>query len=605
MSKELRLVRRSPCARPSRIRFRPIQEPELKVFSTDVQLDYEGSEQIPQSDYAPPDKLPQIYTPEPKSIHKRLVGINARLAFTQQFRGLKRTVDVNRFYQRENSPVEAYLSRIDRSLLLPEPMGLVKTKGKDCDLNISRYSMGDSFAEALSESFTTLEMERVNLRSNRLTDAGARKVINNLKANVLLELDLSYNYIGLSTIAKLGQMLQSHNTALRVLKLESLRLSDATITVITRGLVYCEMLQELVLARNMIGEAGAASLSGFVKNASSLQKLDLHWNQIRGEGARKLVKALGDAEALRVLDLSWNSLASPSLLNCASPLSKLFVKHQSLSHVDLSHNLFSATDCAKIQQGLASNHTIMGLHLEGNDAKVDSQGVVGRRDGIDTGSGHIFVRLLGNSKLREAAAWRQISNCWICERWSEVEFIWEPGVSGLGDRDPIYLHLDIDEWRPDLMVKDTEGIFRVVRMCPPGAIRYFFTHDGKVRLALDKLKKKLSTTLNFSFIFYGTEPVPIKVTEVNLLHNTPTSTLQDHNQIVIPRPLPKIYVPTLKKRDWKYENSLFRDYRIDTDELLDKCFEYDWSCTRLPRIVKDPEDLRIVKDLLKAQYKWM
>jgi hypothetical protein len=523
----------------------------------------------------------------------------------RQFKDVRRTADFNR--HQEVSPVEAYLNRIDHSLLLPEPMGLVKSKGNDLDLNASLYSMGDSYADALAEGLACLEMERVNLRSNRLTDAGARRVLGKLRADCLLELDLSYNYVGLSCITVLSQMLLAQNAALRVLRLEALRLTDASTEVLMEALSNCDLLQELVLARNMIGDAGAASLSQFVKSTGTLQKLDLHWNQIRGEGAKKLIRSLAESEALRVLDLSWNALASPAKSNCAEGLSRLFKKHKQLYHVDLSHNLFSEADCTTIQQGLLANHTIMGLHLDGNEASVDALGFLGKRGVFNPGSGHIFMRLLGPSKLRDAASWRQVSNCWICERWSEIEFIWEPGVSGIGDRDPIYLHLDIDEWKPDLMERDADGVFKVARMCPPGQVRFFFTHDGIVRLAHDKPRKPLYTPLTQSFLFYGPNPITIKVTEANFLtnHLAPSALSISSSPTIVPRPLPKTYKPQLKKREWSIPVSLFREYKLDTDDLLDKCFEYDWSCTRVSRTVKDAEELRSIKAYLKLQYRWM
>jgi hypothetical protein len=580
MSKELRLVRREPAQHISRLRFTPIDDSFITAVDS---------------------KLPRVSTPQVAV--KRLVGIKARLEFMQEFRDLRRTMDINKFFQTEASPVQTYLSRLNHSLLLPEPMGLVKSSGQDLDLNASVYSMGDCYAEAIADGISVLDMERVTLRRNRLTDVGVRKVLGRLKANYLLELDLSYNYIGYSSIAKLTEVLQAHNAALRILRLEGLKLTDASLVILSGGLSNCDLLQELALARNSIGDLGAAALSTFVKNASALQKLDLHWNQIRGEGAKRLVRHLVECESLRVLDLSWNALASPSQANCAGNLSKLFKNHQKLYHVDLSHNLFSAADCKAIQQGLNANHTVMGLHLDGNDASIDSQGFVEERDDRHPGSGHIFVRILGSSQLREAAAWRQISNCWICERWSEIEFVWENGVSGSGDRDPIYLHLDIDDWRPDLMVRDSEGVFRVVRMCPPGPIQYFFTHDGAVKLAKDKPAKALPAPLTKSFVFYGTRAVGITVLEVNYLDNLVAPSLLD--TAVMPRPLPKTYIPALKKREWSLSQSLFRDYKFDTEELLDKCFEFDWSCTRLPRIVKDSEELRLIKDYLKPAYKWM
>lgn len=72
---------------------------------------------------------------------------------------------------------------------------------KTFDLNASVYSMGDCYAEALADGITVPEMERVMLRRNRLTDVGMRKVLCRLKANYLLEFNLSY-YISHSSIAK-------------------------------------------------------------------------------------------------------------------------------------------------------------------------------------------------------------------------------------------------------------------------------------------------------------------------------------------------------------------------------------------------------------------
>jgi Ran GTPase-activating protein (RanGAP) involved in mRNA processing and transport len=103
-------------------------------------------------------------------------------------------------------------------------------------------------------------------------------MLRRLKANYLLELYLSYNYIGHSSIAKLTEVLQAHNTPHPQTRR---KLTDASLVIFSGGLSNCDLLQELALARNFIGNLGAAVLSTFVKNASALQKLNLHWNQIR------------------------------------------------------------------------------------------------------------------------------------------------------------------------------------------------------------------------------------------------------------------------------------------------------------------------------------
>jgi hypothetical protein len=45
------------------------------------------------------------------------------------------------------------------------------------------------------------------------------------------------------------------------------------------------------------------------------------------------------------------------------------------------------------------------------------------------------------------------------------------------------------------------------------------------------------------------------------------------------------------------------DYKPDTPKLLDGCFEYDWSCTKIAKLIKDPEELEGVKKVLKSHYK--
>ena len=51
---------------------------------------------------------------------------------------------------------------------------------------------------------------------------------------------------------------------------------------------------------------------------------------------------------------------------------------------------------------------------------------------------------------------QQNSNCWICEGWQEVHFIYTPGMSDETSKHDIYtpieLHLEIDEFKPDLLL---------------------------------------------------------------------------------------------------------------------------------------------------------
>ena len=47
----------------------------------------------------------------------------------------------------------------------------------------------------------------------------------------------------------------------------------------------------------------------------------------------------------------------------------------------------------------------------------------------------------------------------------------------------VNIHLSCDNYEPDLMEKDPDGVYRVVRMVPPESIKYYFSIDGKATIA--------------------------------------------------------------------------------------------------------------------------
>jgi NLR family CARD domain-containing protein 3 len=59
---------------------------------------------------------------------------------------------------------------------------------------------------------------------------------------------------------------------------------------------------------------------------------------------------------------------------------------------------------------------------------------------------------------------------------------------------------------------------------------------------------------------------------------------------ILPRTRDPIYVPPKKKKTkvrWTFPISLFVKWRPDDAELINLCFEYDWDCGKIPKIVKD------------------
>ena len=59
------------------------------------------------------------------------------------------------------------------------------------------------------------------------------------------------------------------------------------------------------------------------------------------------------------------------------------------------------------------------------------------------------------------------------------------------------------------------------------------------------------------------------------------------------------------KSPWAKEKSIFAPYVEDYDELLMKCFEFDFSCSRIPKLFKDPVELHKAKEYLREIYKYI
>lgn len=72
----------------------------------------------------------------------------------------------------------------------------------------------------------------------------------------------------------------------------------------------------------------------------------------------------------------------------------------------------------------------------------------------------------------------------------------------------------------------------------------------------------------------------------------------------IPRPAPKgLNKLERLKTPWDFLKSIFKDYKPDTDVLLLNCFEFDWSNTKIEKLVKDESEIEITKEFLKSHYK--
>ena len=71
-----------------------------------------------------------------------------------------------------------------------------------------------------------------------------------------------------------------------------------------------------------------------------------------------------------------------------------------------------------------------------------------------------------------------------------------------------------------------------------------------------------------------------------------------------PRPLPVGLAGRANlKTPWDWYKSIFRTYRLDTEKLINDCFEYDWNLTKCKKIIRGEGEADKVKAFIKQHYR--
>ena len=100
----------------------------------------------------------------------------------------------------------------------------------------------------------------------------------------------------------------------------------------------------------------------------------------------------------------------------------------------------------------------------------------------------------------QAISLKAYSNCWICEGWTQMKFIFISGVTiprKIKDDENIFLHLSFDNYESDYMEQEGSDTYFSLRMVPPGPLNYFYTiedtiYQGSNRKTID-MEKPIKT----------------------------------------------------------------------------------------------------------------
>ncbi|KAG2792727.1 hypothetical protein PC112_g23743 [Phytophthora cactorum] len=606
----------------------------------------------PSSDYV--DTGGALEPPEPANY----MGMEAM----QQFWGIfhrQETVHNNKAVPPTVSSVVArpksartnYLAAVRNLRLCPEPLGIVRRRVVDKtasyasgsttqEVNLSSYRMGNAYAAAFGEGFSLLPgVESLNLSHNRIGDIVAARLITAAAAGTqgtagLQQLNLSHNALATASSRALTELMRRSRT-LTSLNLSHTGLRDREVQQLCESLTINQTVRHSSITRLCVcvtcrgsssGPSSACGTGNTVNNSSG--------GVLR---PRAVVTALAD------------SLANNKVL----------------AHLDLSSNRLDLEDCTLLAKQLENNQTLIGLHMSGNCAVMDSRGFLIPKAQAHDEEGGGSRRLRDQHKLYSVAIFEEVhsdagsgvfpphlmsivdASCWYCGLWTEHRFTWTPTAgqgpfAGTTDRFEITLsmevrlHLSVDDWRGVAMERrenDGDGVsFSALRVIPPGATSYFFT-------VADTNAGPNSST-NASYHYVNSRPsrpvqrqrrlIPGKYGSLRESEEAETAaaiqggvfaTLERLNVLRLTQRGGRDPCNTLVPRSsgknngrrgkWDINKSVFARRKresecrsfVDTDGFITKACAADWKQCKIDRFVKDPIRRREVEVSVTRWYR--
>ena len=155
----------------------------------------------------------------------------------------------------------------------------------------------------------------------------------------------------------------------------------------------------------------------------------------------------------------------------------MFKLNKTLIHWDFSNWRFSKEEWILMMEGLNQNHTILGLHMIGNEMNTDSLGYL--KDGKgDPAASHILSNVSKSQNNKENTqskyGFNVASNWWIWEKWTYLKLKIDlskliPDLeTDIAPKDKVYIHYSFDNYEPDILTFDNKsGSYyseRMVRM---------------------------------------------------------------------------------------------------------------------------------------------
>lgn len=89
--------------------------------------------------------------------------------------------------------------------------------------------------------------------------------------------------------------------------------------------------------------------------------------------------------------------------------------------------------------------------------------------------------------------------------------------------------------------------------------------------------------------------IPLKELNFKRIHANKKPFLRyDPHFSTLPRTRDEVYIPPKQKKfkiKWTFPISLFVKWRPDDEEIIKKCFDFDWEYGKIPKLIKKEEEL--------------
>ena len=613
--------------------------------------------------------------------------------------GLLKRNGNNKKLEMNNQKVgDTYINVLGNSLKYRENLTSLELSGN----RISSIGINKLFSSINQNDDLICNLHTLNLSENNIGNQDISEIINFIQnsKNSLKNLDLFGNLIGDDNIKKITEAFSKNKAYLKnSINLGKNNMHDISINSICEMLNNCYSLKSLNLSNNWLHNKAASQIILQLSSHYELKILDLSWNVIGDDlisipSYEEIVNsdlnpekkfdnfALNEALSNRRLNIRTNPLLPPIEQNknnknenvekkkiiikkipekpknpstFAVVLGDYFNKSDlSLIHLDISYNHLNSVDCKLISEKIKNNHEILGIHVEGNEMEIDNLGFITPLEKNIKNKGyfsscHIFYGMntnnifLRNTSIDNVRKIKSKNKCWICSGYREVEFEYIPEKLIYDPNNHlIKIHFNFDDYKPFDMIYNGYK-YKIIRMCPPGEIKYFFTIDtilikkegknGKnifkhigmeceyIKYTFDKeymeelknIQENLKNDKNNKLLDINiNNEINIKVDtickiEVKFNKNVITDDYRKLIQFCQPRPEKLINKFVKPKTPWSFEISIWAYYGYNHNDVsefyLDQCFRFDFERCQFNKEFQEEELYESLKQFLRTKYK--